>query len=108
MVWGCFIASPIAIMLQVLPWFRACTILFSNGLVADPGKRLLAAKGSEHVEDSRRCRAAGQRGPERLGQLAELQPPRLGKGFDSRFKRRRAPLRLLEHRQKRFQRLSAL
>src|SRR5258707_3771455 len=63
----------------------------SVGLVPDPRKGLLASEHRHHVEDRRRDCSAGQRRPQRLSELAELQAERLCAITDGRLERRRRP-----------------
>ena len=52
----------------------------SFGLIGQPGEAFVATKHRQHVENARRRRASGQRRPQRLRDLAELDRFALGNG----------------------------
>ena len=54
-------------------------------LIGDPREAFLAAENGQHLEDAGRGGAPGQRRAQRLGDLAELQPFRLGEALDRGF-----------------------
>ena len=77
-------------------------------LIADTGKRFLAAEHGENVEDPRRGRPAGQRRSERLGNLAELIARLVGKLPHRGLERRLRPgSTACKPRQERGKRLAA-
>ena len=55
-------------------------------LVAQAREAFVAAQNVHHVEEPRRCRAAGEGGPQGLGDLAELDARCLGCGAHGRFR----------------------
>ena len=64
-----------------------------SGLIAQAREAFLPAQHGQHVENRRRGGPAGQRGAQGLRHGAELDAGALGKGADSGFGRRGAPVR---------------